>query len=49
VQPFADAVCLWMAHLCLRMLDAFNLQIELVFMVFWFAFVFCSPVCKNAQ
>ena len=47
VEPFADAIGLWMCRLCLRMLDIIYCKVELVIVVFCLAAVFCSTVSKD--
>ncbi len=49
MKPLADAICLWMADLGLAMLDTFDLQIHLVFVILKLAFVLCTAISQYAQ
>ncbi|MBO9658580.1 MAG: hypothetical protein J7527_07120 [Chitinophagaceae bacterium] len=44
VESFADAIGLWMAYLGFGVINAFDLQLQLIFMVLWLAFAFFTAV-----
>lgn len=49
MQPFADTIALGVPHFGFAVLDAFNMQVELILMIFRPPVELCSPVGQYSQ
>jgi hypothetical protein len=49
MKPFTDAIALWMTNLGFTVLDTFDLQIHLIFMILRLSFELCASVCKHSK